>query len=157
MKITKAKRGWLVEAALGNDAVLAYIEYAGELTEEIARTVQPGLVCPLDNEASCKLIRDLANLRTVVVAQDVDTNEAVYVDGLIKSAKGEPTLYACDFSEAAGEGLINYSFLNLPFAVEEWPDNLKDINEPAEPAEPAATDDQSAGLRVHHDDGVSGD
>lgn len=56
----------------------------------------------------------------VIVAIDLDGNEALYVGGDLKSCDG-PTVYACDIAEAVGDKTIQFSHFKIDREITEWP------------------------------------
>jgi hypothetical protein len=61
----------------------------------------------------------------VIVVQDEDVNEALYVGGELKCSDG--TVYACDIAEFAGDRLIQFSLVNVEdydSQTEDWPEHF---------------------------------
>ena len=66
------------------------------------------------------------HVTSVVVAIDGDGNEALYVDGFLKSAQGEPTVYACDIAgQVASDQQITFRHVRVDRPdYSKWPDDL---------------------------------
>lgn len=62
-----------------------------------------------------------------LVVVSADGGECLYIDGKRWKWPGEPTVYACDIAEAAGDALIRFEHLSVDQPEGEWPLELKDL------------------------------
>lgn len=67
-----------------------------------------------------------SNLPQVVVANDVEGDQAIYVNGLLKGS--DSTIYACDIIENTKESAFFMKQINVDWFGDVWPENLSALS-----------------------------
>lgn len=77
-----------------------------------------------DREREQKFLKIL--LPQVVVANDVEGDQAIYVNGLLKGS--DSTIYACDIIENTKESAFFMKQINVDWFGDVWPENLSALS-----------------------------
>lgn len=67
-----------------------------------------------------------SRLPRVVVANDVEGDQAIYVDGCLKGS--DSSVYACDMVENVGESAFFLTQLNVDWFGDTWPEKLSALD-----------------------------